>query len=151
MLMGWKPTEFGSFTFVYGAIRSTPATSFNPGPFRDQSYLWKWPWATCGQKRLITLFAIGCPWTSTWFIFIAHARLYHSQISLSFSALSILLMENGGLWLSNFPIEHEAGIETGGTGCLWSAMMSPQTLWAACWWGAKDWSRGKWALVPLPQ
>lgn len=32
MLMGWKPSEFRSFTFVYGAIRSTPAASFNLVP-----------------------------------------------------------------------------------------------------------------------
>lgn len=77
MLIGWKPTEFRSFTFVYGAIRSTPAASFNLVPSETKAILKvavgnMWPEAL--DHSLCNRMSLSFP----WFIFIAHARLYHS-------------------------------------------------------------------------
>lgn len=96
-----------------------PSCRLWPGPFGGQSYLWEshgnWPQATCGQIPLITLFALAivCPWVSLDPFLLYIPDFATPQVSLSFSALSILHMENGSLRLRNFPKEHEAGLETG--------------------------------------
>ena len=79
MLMGWKPSEFRSFTFVYGAIRSTPAASFNWSLRRPKLFVKvavgdMWPEALDHSLFSGNRMSLSFP----WFIFTAHARLYHS-------------------------------------------------------------------------